>query len=479
MARRLPSSPPVLAGFSYVRVLGSGGFADVFLYEQSMPRRAVAVKVLLSELVTDSVRQMFQAEANLMAQLSSHPSVLTVFQAGVSADGRPYLVMEYCSSTLSQRYRAHPLDVPEVLRIGVRISSAIEAAHRAGVFHRDIKPSNILTTAYGHPVLSDFGIAATVGQTEQLEAVGLSIPWSAPEVLKNEVSGSIASEVWSIGATLYTLLAGRSPFELAGAENSPRELIARISKAKPSSIGRSDVPPHLEQLLVRCLSRRPESRPGSALEVIRELQAVESEMGLAQTPIELAVEDWVTLAAPDESDRTQLSQSSAVNVSQGRRTRRRGEPAGALTNAPAVFSGSAARTGGSRQSLRTGGSQVPRGAGRRVWLLVTVAVLALAVGAAGAFALLRTASDDIPTVKNVAATVENGTVVFTWDDPGMLPGDRYLVLGDDGESSIQREPEFVMADGGLSRVCITVAVNRDGSNGTQSAEKCVELGESP
>ena len=98
VARRLPSQPPVLPGFSYVHVLGSGGFADVFLYEQNMPRRQVAVKVMLSEVVNDQVRQMFQAEANLMAQLSAHPSILTVYQASVSADGRPYLVMELCSS---------------------------------------------------------------------------------------------------------------------------------------------------------------------------------------------------------------------------------------------------------------------------------------------------------------------------------------------------------------------------------------------
>jgi serine/threonine protein kinase len=97
MARRLPSPPPVLPGFSTIHVLGSGGFADVFLYEQNMPRRQVAVKVMLSEVVNDQVRQMFQAEANLMAQLSSHPSILTVYQASVSSDGRPYLVMELCS----------------------------------------------------------------------------------------------------------------------------------------------------------------------------------------------------------------------------------------------------------------------------------------------------------------------------------------------------------------------------------------------
>src|SRR6187551_2448385 len=131
-----------------------------------MPRRQVAVKVMLSEVVNDQVRRMFQAEANLMAQLSAHPSILTVYQASVSSDGRPYLVMELCSASLSQRYRAERLPVSEVLR------SAVETAHRSGVLHRDIKPSNILLTAYGHPVLSDFGIASTLSNSTEDSVVG-------------------------------------------------------------------------------------------------------------------------------------------------------------------------------------------------------------------------------------------------------------------------------------------------------------------
>ncbi|MFH6779954.1 serine/threonine-protein kinase, partial [Clavibacter michiganensis] len=216
MARRLPSAPPVLPGFTYVTVLGYGGFADVFLYEQDMPRRQVAVKVMLAEIVTERLRAMFRAEADLMAQLSAHPSVLTVHQASVAADGRPYLVMELCSSSLSDRYRREPLGVAEVLRVGIRIASAVETAHRAGVLHRDIKPANILTTAFGHPVLSDFGIASTLEDAAATDAVGLSIPWSAPEVLAAESPGTVRSEVWSLAATVYSLLAGRSPFEVPG-----------------------------------------------------------------------------------------------------------------------------------------------------------------------------------------------------------------------------------------------------------------------
>ncbi|WP_316317307.1 serine/threonine-protein kinase, partial [Clavibacter michiganensis] len=304
MARRLPSSPPVLPGFTYVTVLGSGGFADVFLYEQDMPRRQVAVKVMLAEIVTERLRAMFRAEADLMAQLSAHPSVLTVHQASVAADGRPYLVMELCSSSLSDRYRREPLGVAEVLRVGIRIASAVETAHRAGVLHRDIKPANILTTAFGHPVLSDFGIASTLEDAAATDAVGLSIPWSAPEVLADESPGTVRSEVWSLAATVYSLLAGRSPFEVPGGQNAPADLVARIQRARPLPTGRADVPERLELVLRRAMSRQPEARPESALAFVRELQSVEAELRLAQTPLEVASEEWASAVAAgvDEDD---------------------------------------------------------------------------------------------------------------------------------------------------------------------------------
>ena len=324
MARRLPSQPPILPGFSHIHVLGSGGFADVFLYEQNMPRRQVAVKVMLSEVVNDQVRQMFQAEANLMAQLSAHPSILTVYQASVSSDGRPYLVMELCSSSLSQRYRTERLPVAEVLRIAIKIGSAVETAHRAGVLHRDIKPSNILLTAYGHPVLSDFGIAATLSESVSQEAIGMSIPWSAPEVLMDETAGTVESEVWALAATVYSLLAGRSPFEIPGESNRSTDLITRINRAKTQPIGRADVPQSLERTLSRAMSRNPKNRPASVLELIREFQSIESELGVPQTPVEVAMDDWALATVADLEDRTRVRGVSGASVPSvsGRRRRR-------------------------------------------------------------------------------------------------------------------------------------------------------------
>ncbi|WP_223695081.1 serine/threonine-protein kinase [Leifsonia poae] len=476
MARRLPSQPPNLPGFSYVRVLGSGGFADVFLYEQNLPRRQVAVKVMLAEVVTSQVKQMFQAEANLMAQLSTHPSILTVYQASVSADGRPYLVMELCSAAIGQRYRTHPLAVPEALSVGVRIASAVETAHRAGVLHRDIKPSNILTTAYGHPVLSDFGIAATLGEAEVTEAIGLSIPWSAPEVLLDETSGTIASEVWALGATLYSLLAGRSPFELPGKENTSSELIQRITKGRPQPLDRPDVPARLEQVLLRAMSKKPAARQRSVLEFIRELQSVETELGLPQTPIEVAMDDWALATADDPEDRTRIKGVMSVDPSGSRRRRRRPSTSQTVTRAPTstVARESAGSTPGSSAPVR------PRWSRALTLSIAACAVLVVALAITAAFVLVKVSSNtEIPAVRDLSGRVSDGTIVFTWSDPGLQPTDTYQVAVGDQPPSVQHATEFRVDAKPGATVCVTVTVNRDGKTGDPSAPKCVERADAP
>ncbi|MBB5633996.1 serine/threonine protein kinase [Cryobacterium mesophilum] len=474
MARRLPSQPPVLPGFSHVHILGSGGFADVFLYEQNMPRRQVAVKVMLSEIVNDQVRQMFQAEANLMAQLSAHPSILTVYQAGVSADGRPYLVMELCSPSLSERYRRERIPVPDILQIAVRIGSAVETAHRAGVLHRDIKPSNILLTAYGHPVLSDFGIASTLSESDHREAVGMSIPWSAPEVLMDETSGSVASEVWSLAATVYSLLAGRSPFEVPGESNKSTDLIGRINRAKVQPIGRSDVPESLEHLLRKAMSRKPDGRPSSAMEFVRGLQAIESELGVPQTPVEVAVDDWALATVGDLGDRTRIRGVAGANQHAASRLRKRRRLA---QNDYAPVGTVLRETEQSQPSANT--KSTSRGKGMQVlaWSLVVSAVLVIALGAVATIVLIRSNSDRIPKVTDIQSRQSIDSIEFSWADPGLLPGDSYQISTNQGtSSSIQQSTTFSVDANPGDHVCITVTVNREGKTGDPSGEKCVEFG---
>ncbi|MGN7950446.1 serine/threonine-protein kinase [Microbacterium sp. 22215] len=285
MSRR-PSPPPELPGFTYLEPLGTGGFADVFLYEQQMPRRRVAVKVLLADRLTSSAAQEFADEANVMAMLSTHPAIVTIYQAGVAGDDRPYLVMEYCPRpNLQLRARKEPFSVAEALRVGVQVAGAVETAHRAGVLHRDIKPANILVTEYNRPALTDFGIASTTGATG--EASGMSIPWSPPESFADPPQSGPRTDVWALGATLYTLLAGRSPFERPGERNSSADLIERIERAALPSLARPDSPDSLQRLLDRSMAKNPDDRYPSAVAFARALQKVQIELSHSVTPIDI------------------------------------------------------------------------------------------------------------------------------------------------------------------------------------------------
>lgn len=468
--RRLPSQPPVLPGFSHVHVLGSGGFADVFLYEQQMPRRQVAVKVLLSEVVDEHVRELFRAEADLMAQLSAHPAILTVHQAGVSADGRPYLVMELCSAGLTRRYRAERIPVAEVLRIAVRIGSAIETAHRAGVLHRDIKPANILTTAYGHPVLSDFGIAASLSAGGEHASVGLSIPWSAPEVLMDETGGSTASEVWSFAATVYSLLAGRSPFEQPGQSNDSAELISRINRARLPGIDRPDVPVSLERALARGMSRNPQQRPASVLALVHELQAVETELGYPQTPAEVAREPWSLPGAAEQDERTVVRPASGAVVSVAERRRQRREGTGQAAAEPGTDSVARPRSTGRLPAARR---RVPAVA----WIAAAVGVLGAVIGLSALLLALADRAETIPQVTGIEARVVGSTVEFSWPDPGLEPGDAYQVQLAGAAPVQQRTASFTVDAAPGQQLCAQVLVVREGRAGPAGAEKCVDVPE--
>ncbi|WP_300266999.1 serine/threonine protein kinase [Microbacterium sp.] len=298
---RPPSPPPELPGFTYLEPLGTGGFADVFLYEQQMPKRRVAVKVLLAERISSGAAKEFAEEANVMAMLSTHPAIVTIYQAGVAGDHRPYLVMEYCPRpNLQVRARKEPFSVAEALRVGIQVAGAVETAHRAGVLHRDIKPANILVTEYNRPALTDFGIASTTGAVT--EATGMSIPWSPPEFFADPPESGPRSDVFALGATLYTLLAGRSPFERPGERNSGADLIERIERAPLPPLARPDSPGSLQQVLERAMSKNPDARYPSAVAFARALQKVQIELTHSVTPIDIVDDHPDAEDLEDEAD---------------------------------------------------------------------------------------------------------------------------------------------------------------------------------
>lgn len=277
------STPPRIPGYEFRQRLGRGGFSDVYLYEQFLPRRQVAVKVLRIDTLDARQRQAFVSEANTMAQLADHPNIVSVLAADVTSDGHPYLVMSYYpGEDLAQRVARRPLTLAEALRTGIQLSCAIESAHRMQVLHRDIKPANALVSRSGAPGLTDFGIAGNINTLHLEEEVGVSIPWCAPEVLEGRSNGSTAADVYSLGATVWHLLVGRSPFRVPDGDNSQAAMIERVLRA-PAPVTGLDVPAALDRLLTRCLAKDPAHRPASALEFARDLQLIEVQQGLPRT----------------------------------------------------------------------------------------------------------------------------------------------------------------------------------------------------
>ena len=347
---RIPSgdvraaAPPDVPGYRFIRHLGAGGNAQVYLYEQQLPRREVAVKVLNEPALSDAARRRFTTEANVTAALS-HRHIVQVFDAKVTDDGRPYLVMQfYPQPNLSVRARRAHFPVAEVLRTGIQVGGAVETSHRAGVLHRDIKPQNILTDSYGEPALTDFGIATTKGGNGP---EGLSVPWSPPEILLGTDPGDERSDVYSLGATLWHLLAGRSPFERPDGDNKALALMGRIKSDPVPGTGRADVPASLDRLLRQAMAKDPAARPQTALELIRGLQSVEQELRL---PVTQPILPSAGPAGDTPGDNT----ASIPAVRSGETTHRRGHH-----QAPGVQPG--------RPSYRDDGPATPGGEEAPTW----------------------------------------------------------------------------------------------------------------
>jgi len=516
MKKRPPAPPPRIPGFSFLEHLGSGGFADVYLYEQDRPRRRVAVKVLLSDLREEASRASFEAEANLMAQLSTHPYIVTIYEADTTAEGRSYLAMEYCSRpSLDARYRQGGLPLAEVLAVGVQVASAVETAHRAGIAHRDIKPANILTTDYNRPALTDFGISGTMDSEEDGD-VGMSIPWSPPETLAGARVDGIRADVYSLGATLYTLLAGRSPFMRPGRSNAQRDLVERILSEQLTPTGRSDVPESLELALATAMAKSPESRYSSAYAFALALQRIQAELNLSVTEFAVLDEAGRQEAAQDDGDRTRVRR--VVSIDPAATTfpptlRNAGKvmpPApeaadytaeGTVLRAPAAAPDSAVSAGEPAglvpDSAVSAGE--PAGGGRRAFprgrMLAGVAGAALVAAAAAALVLapdpaprqaaappsqppsnaLGGLAGSVAPPSELSGVQQAGEAVFTWQNPEPQEGDIFLwrsvTATSKGELVRTSQAEAVLPAAG-AQTCIEVQVARANGRASEPAAVC-------
>ena len=474
---RQDGGPPVLDGYTAVKLIGRGGHADVYAYTQHTPRRTVAVKVLADRAEDASTADAFAHEANILADLSHHPSIVTVYQAGVSADGRPFIVMEHCSRpSLGTRYRRERLSVPETLRAGVRLSSAVETAHRAGILHRDIKPANVLVTDFGWPALADFGIATAHGEEV---VTGLSIPWAAPEVLAGS-EGDTRTDIYSLGATVYALLAQRSPFETPGGNNKPFELMNRIQRGGPPPTGRADVPASLEAILQRAMGHR-DRRYASAADLGRALQQVEAELALPVTELDLPdfardAPAWMARAQSTAADSTRHRPITAMpSLGLGAADATRVRP----VSLP-IPDSSATSSANTVEPLSDINALVAPHASRRKPPVVAGIVAGTLLVAAGATAFFLSRDPEpgpdptpttpvampvmAPTPINLTAVRDGEQVTFTWVNPEQLDGDTYYYVpqvdGVVGQAAVLDEPTVTLTAPEQEQVCIQVMIVR-------------------
>jgi non-specific serine/threonine protein kinase len=281
---------PELPGFTLIDWLGGGGFADVFRYHDHSLDREVAIKVL-HRGGTDKALAAFRTEASLMAKLSSHPNIVSVFQVGAAGDGRPFLVMEMCSPQhLGDTIARRPYGPAKAMELGIQIAGAVETAHRLGILHRDIKPANIMFTAFARPALTDFGISVSLAQGFSAQAA-MSPLWAPPEQF-GSAAGTVGpwSDVYSLAATVWALLVGHSPMFVRGEPNDRLHLEARIRTMPTPRTMRTDVPEELERVLTAGMAKDSRERFQSAIEFARALQSIQGLMSQPVTAIDVFTE---------------------------------------------------------------------------------------------------------------------------------------------------------------------------------------------
>jgi serine/threonine-protein kinase len=271
--------------YQLLQRVGSGGMAEVFRARDSMLERYVAIKVLRADYTgNESFQERFRQEARAAANLS-HPNIVTVHDFGLDR-GQLFIVMEHVPGSdlktlLKQRGRFR---VEEAIPLIVQACAGIGYAHRAGLVHCDVKPHNMLVTPDKRLKVTDFGIAralATIHPEEHSEVVWGSPQYFSPEQAAGEPP-SPASDVYSLGVVLYELLTGSLPFNAM----TPEELGRMHLDAYPHPIREylPDIPPTLEQIVDKVLSKEPAARYRTADQLGRVLMRFGTQTQPAPAP---------------------------------------------------------------------------------------------------------------------------------------------------------------------------------------------------
>jgi predicted ATPase/predicted Ser/Thr protein kinase len=251
--------------------LGRGGMGVVYRAHDAVLNRPVAVKVLSATGLGTAGKARLLAEAQAVAQLN-HPNIVNVYDAGEAEGGVPFIVMELVEGAPLRQHQPQGFD--EMIALARQMCAALEHAHASGIIHRDLKPENIVLTKSQTVKLMDFGLARTADAprlTEEGSLVG-TFSYLAPELIMGQPA-SPQSDLYALGVMLYELTTGQPPFT---GENLMAVLSQHLhATVVPPSTHNPAIPPALETLTLRLLSKQPSERPASAAEVREALERIE------------------------------------------------------------------------------------------------------------------------------------------------------------------------------------------------------------
>jgi serine/threonine protein kinase len=267
-------------GYEIISLIGRGATGTVYLAHDTALRRYVALKVLLGSLARNPMLvKSFYHEAQAAAPLR-HPGIVQVYSAGIE-QGTPYIAMEYIAGEPLDRFlhRKGVIHWTSALYIGAQVAESLAYAHGRGVIHRDVKPANIMLDTSGRVHLTDFGIANIAAADSQVPAEGgyIGTPkYMSPEQCVGEEVRA-GTDVYSLGITLYQMIAARLPFE----SDSPVTLIKMITNDEPERLDKinREVPDDVSRLVAYMMQKQQENRPKDAQTVCRIIDRLQVEKG--------------------------------------------------------------------------------------------------------------------------------------------------------------------------------------------------------